>query len=245
MSQFTFFPAPSGTGYAQLYDDDSPTPNPIGSPVAIATGTTVDVTAPHGTVYTTDGDVPVVDVLSGGLANLPQSVIPYVDAAGTSATTPAADTRFNSTDLYRAGAIPRRELKDSNGDGIGIYASLDRLIDDTIPDIPDSAITLPNGAEVSLPATQPYTVPRTDELEWVFAAGDGRSATITVDARYEDSYDVFSDDGSSGTVEIRINGGTWAVPSGVVTLGIGDTLEARRSVWSAQGWLRFDRVISV
>lgn len=112
-------------------------------------------------------------------------------------------------------------------------------------DAPDSLVTLPNGGVKALPSGQGYMVPRTDELEWLWSAGDGGSAVLTVDGRYADDYDVFTDDGGSGTVEVRINGGSWAVPSGVVTLVLGDTLEARRSVWSAQGWLRFERVLSV
>lgn len=245
MSQFTFFPAPSGTGYAQLYDDDSPTPNPIGTPVAIPAGTTVDVTAPHGTVKTTDGTSPVMDVLSGGSANLPQIIFRYKDAFDVQQDSGSFDTLYAAPHMRPDFIFPRAELKDSNDDGIGLYATVVDVALDTVPPIPDSAITLPNGAVVNVKATQPYTVPRTDELEWVFAAGDGGSATITVDARYADDYDVFTDDGSSGTVEIKINSGSWAAPSGVVTLAIGDTLEARRSVWSAQGWLMMERVISV
>lgn len=237
---------PCDPGYVQLYDDAA-TPNPIGGLVTVPAGTTVPVTAPHGTVMDTSGAIPVMDVLSGGSANLPSTFFEIQKADGTVVFTAPFNTVFDSGYgfLFPDVFTPRRELKDSNGDGIGIYASFDGLIDDTTPDIPDSEITLPNGTKVFLKATQPYTVPRTDELEWVFAAGDGGSATITVDARYADSYDVFTDDGSSGTVEVRINGGSWAVPSGVVTLALGDTLEARRSVWSAQGWLRFERVVSV
>lgn len=163
MSQFTFFPAPSDPGYAQIYDDASPTPNPIGSPVAIPAGTTVPVTAPHGTVMDTEGGEPVMDVLSGGLENLPQSAIPYQDAAGVGTYTPAANTRFNSTNLYRVGTIPRRELKNSASAGIGIYASLDGLIDDTIDDIPDSAVTVNGTAFGSAKATSSLDVPVKDD----------------------------------------------------------------------------------
>ena len=76
MSQFTFFPASGGgTGYAQLQDDDSPTPNPIGSPVAIPAGTTVPITAPDGSVQPKDSAGTnigsAVAVKSNGTANAP------------------------------------------------------------------------------------------------------------------------------------------------------------------------------
>lgn len=207
---------PCDPGYVQLYDDDSPTPNPIGGLVAVPSGSTVPVTAPDGVVTlrnTGGGVLDITSVLSGGAADL----------------------------VAPDGLVGARDM---DGDPIGLTVPV-RSGSFVSVAIADSVITLPNGAVVFLKATQPYTVPRTDELEWVFAAGDGGSATITVDARYADDYDVFTDDGNSGTVEIRINGGSWAVPSGVVTLALGDTLEARRSVWLAQGWLTMERVISV
>ena len=247
MSQFTFFPASGGgggTGYAQLQDDDTPTPNPIGSPVAIPAGTTVDVTAPHGTVKTSDGGVSVMDVLSGGAANLPQSIISYVDAAGAGATTPAADTRFSSSSIYRAGIISRRELKDSSGSGIGIYATLDRLIDDTIPDIPDSAITLPNAVVVNVKATQPYTVPQTAPLKFSFSQYDQGSDLWMVTADEAGNYNAYTQDGGSGTITYSKNGGAFVALSGAITLAVGDTIQVRRTTITAAGWSRWQRQIT-
>ena len=158
MSQFTFFPAPSDPGYAQIYDDASPTPNPIGSPVAIAAGTTVPVTAPHGTVMTSDMGDPVMDVLSGETKPLPKSKILFNDASDALAFTDLYDNKFDGN-LYPGITIPRRELKDSASAGIGIYASLDGLIDDTIDDIPDSAITVNGAAFANVKSTAGLDVP--------------------------------------------------------------------------------------
>ena len=163
MSQFTFFPASGGGGgYAQLYDDDTPTPSPIGSPVAIPAGTTVDVTAPHGTVMTSDMDVSVMDVLSGETKPLPKSKISFKDASDAFAFTDLYDNKFDGN-LYPVINIPRRELKDSASAGIGIYATLDRLIDDTIDDIPDSAVTVNGTAFGSAKATSSLDVPVKDD----------------------------------------------------------------------------------
>lgn len=163
------------------------------------------------------------------------------------------------TEYYTGGSLPFNVFPSQ-----GQWASIDgeapapTVRQATIADLCPCAPTTVNGAESATPVitvvqggsptgnldpiTGVVTVPRTDPLKWVFTAGDGGSAVVLISADEADDYDVFTDDGSSGTVEIRINGGSWAVPSGVVTLGIGDTLEARRSVWSAQGWLTMERV---
>lgn len=220
---------PSGDGYVQLYDDAA-TPNPIGGLVTVPSGSTVPVTAPHGTVYTTDGVTPVMEVLSGGVATLPKIDIPSIGSGGMPATQGPFDTKFGSGNLFPLVSIPRRELKDSSGSGIGIYAALDVLIADTIPDIPDSAITLPNGAVVSLPATQPYTVPRTAPLKVVFGAGDAVSLLLTATIEEAGSYNAGTI--GTGTIQVSINGGAFA--SGAFSLSIGQTFQAKRSVFTAQ-----------
>lgn len=178
MSQFTFFPASGGgggTGYAQLYDDDSPTPNPIGSPVAVPAGTTVDVTAPRGTVKTTDGGVDVMEVLSGGSANLPQSVILSVGSGGMPATQGPYDTNFSGGNLRPVLSVPRRQLKDSDDVGIGIYVALDAIIADTITNIPDSTVNIQrkDSAGTNIGAVIPVAVKATATLAQNVTAPDG------------------------------------------------------------------------
>jgi hypothetical protein len=113
---------------------------------------------------TTDGVDPVMDVLSGGSANLPNGIIFYYDVNGDLVNTSPDPMYFDGSNLYLGLKPPRRELKDSNGDGIGIYASLDGLIDDTIPDIPDSAVTVNGASFGSVKATSSLDVPVKDTL---------------------------------------------------------------------------------
>ena len=166
---------PSGTGYAQLYDDDSPTPNPIGSPVAIPAGTTVPITAPHGTVMTTDGSTPVMDVLSGGTANLPGMILRYKDEANVEQNTGELNAEFVDPYLTYESVIPRRELKDSASAGIGLYATLGRLSGNTIPNIPDSTVNIQrkDSAGTNIGAVIPVAVKATATLAQNVTAPDG------------------------------------------------------------------------
>ena len=234
---------PSGDGYVQLYDDAA-TPNPIGSLVTVPSGSTVPVTAPHGTVMTTDGVTPVMDVLSGGVATLPKTNILSIGSGGMPATQGPFDTKFGSGNLFPLVSIPRRELKDSSGSGIGIYATLDRLIDDTIPDIPDSAITLPNAVVVNVKATQPYTVPQTAPLKFAFGPYDQGSDVWTVTADEAGAYSTYTQDVASGTVTYSLNGGAFAALSGTIVLAVGVTVQVKRTTYTAAGWSRWDRLVT-
>ena len=258
MSQFTFFPAPSDPGYAQIYDDASPTPNPIGSPVAIPAGTTVPVTAPHGTVMTSDMDVSVMDVLSGETKPLPKSKISFKDASDASAFTDLYDNKFDGN-LYPSINIPRRELKDSASAGIGIYASLDGLIDDTIDDIPDSAVTVNGTAFGSAKATSSLDVPVKDDAgtavgakvggEWIvkrdplildFTGNYQYSQEITINSYNAGTFNTPSTSGSMGTLTYSKNGGAYTAIATPGTFAIGDTVRFfRTGTGTAQlVWLR-------
>jgi len=188
---------------------------------------------------TSDGADPVMDVLSGGSANLPQSVINYVDASGAFAITPAVDTRFNSTNLYRVGNIPRRELKDSSSAGIGIYASLDGLIDDTIANIGDNTITLPDGTTTTIKATAPYDTRPLCPMKFTFGKYRSLSVVWTITSDESGNYTAWTDDGSSGTITFSKNGGAFAAMSGTIALAVGDTIQAKRTTSTAQGWSRW------
>jgi hypothetical protein len=234
---------PSGDGYVQLYDDAA-TPNPIGSLVTVPSGSTVPVTAPHGTVYTTDGVTPVMEVLSGGVATLPKIDIPSIGSGGMPATQGPFDTKFGSGNLFPLVSIPRRELKDSIGTGIGIYAALDALMADTIPDIPDSTITLPDGQTKSVKATQPYTVPQTAALKFAFGQYDQGSDLWTVTTDEAGNYNAYTQDGGSGTITYSKNGGAFVALSGTITLAVGDTIQVKRTTITAAGWSRWQRQVT-
>lgn len=123
-------------------------------------------------------------------------------------------------------------IRDTDGTEIG-----QRGPDDTIGTmpvlvwvVPDGVVTLPNGAVVSLPATQPYTVPRTAPLKVVFGAGDAVSLLFT--ATVEEAGTYLAGSIGTGTVQVSINGGTFA--SGAFSLSIGQTFQAKRSAFTAQ-----------
>ena len=257
MSQFTFFPASGGgTGYAQLQDDDSPTPNLIGTPVAIPAGTTVDVTAPHGTVMTTDGVDAVMDVLSGGSANLPQTIFRYKDAFDVQQDSGSFDTLYTAPYLRPDLIFPRAELKDSNDDGIGVYATALTLATDTIQPIPDSAVTVNSTPFANVTSTAGLDVPvkddagtdvgsnvsgvwvvKLDPLKVVFGAGDAVSLLFTATVEEAGSYNAGSI--GTGTLQVSINGGAFA--SGAFSLSIGQTFQAKRSAFTTQEtatWVR-------
>jgi hypothetical protein len=165
---------PDGT--YQLKDSAA---NNIGSPGAIASGASANITAPDATVKTTDGVTTVQAIRSNANGNLPQSVIKYKDAANASQVTAAANTEFASGTLRPATEVPRRELKYSNGTGLGTFASADKLIADTMPTCPIAAAdTL-----VEITASGTYTPPANLKEVVVFAfagaggGGGGRSTS--------------------------------------------------------------------
>ena len=166
---------PCDPGYVQLYDDDSPTPNPIGSPVAIPAGTTVTVTAPHGTVKTTDGVTPVMEILSGGVANLPQTIFKYKDAFDVQQDSGSFGTLYTAPYMRGDFIFPRAGLKDSNNDEIGLYATLMDIALDTVPDIPDSTVNIQrkDSAGTNIGAVIPVSVKATATLAQNVTAPDG------------------------------------------------------------------------
>jgi hypothetical protein len=122
-----------GSTDVQLRDSAA---NNIGSVLSILPEDTQQViTAPDATVRTTDGGTTVQAIRSNASGNLPQSVIKYRDASNVAQVTAASNTEFASSTLRPATEIPRRELKDANGLGLGIFVSADQLIADTLPAI--------------------------------------------------------------------------------------------------------------
>lgn len=235
MSQFTFFPAPSDPGYAQVVDDDSPTPNPIGSPVAIPAGTTVDVTAPHGTVDIVDS-----------------SVIP-----NTLYSVPVKSNGTVSQSIYPATI----DLRDSDGAYVADYeVQAQEYINITIP---DSIVTVNGSPYQSLKATQPLNIPVKDEMGNATGSKVGSDfvvpfsrainllwnkyhsyAKIVVDSSMAGPYTTFTQDAGSGTQQYRI-GGTdpyaagYATPTGTITLVLGTTLWLTRSNKTDDGTLKW------
>ena len=77
-----------------------------------------------------------------------------------------------------------------------------------------------------------------------FAAGDGVMNALTIDALTQGTYTSISDDGSSGTITLSINGGAYAAFSNPLILEVGDTLEVKRSIDTGDGYYRLQGTIN-
>jgi hypothetical protein len=98
-------------------------------------------TAPDGVMRTTDNATIIQTIPSGDVEQAPQTAIPYVTAAGVEALTTPADTDYADGTLRPDLLVPRRELT-VQGEGVGEWVSLARLMNGTIPDL---VITTING----------------------------------------------------------------------------------------------------
>lgn len=200
--------APDGS--VQLRDSAA---NNIGSPVAVRSNASANITAPDATVRTTDGLTTVQAIRSNASGNLPQSVIKYKDASNASQVTAASDTEFSTT-LRPATEIPRRELKNLNGTGLGVFATVDRLIADTVPNVP---------------------IP----LKFGWGAGEDTTLTWTVTSDEAGTYGTYTQDGSSGTITYSKNGGAYTALTGTVSLAVGDTIAVKRTTFSSSGFSKW------
>jgi len=193
----------------------------IGSviPVAVkAEGTeAVDVIAPDAEVYTTDGDNLIGVALSGGSFKLPRSVIRYTDAASDSQETPLYNTAYNGTNLLPGIVISRRVIKYVGGTGTGLYATLDALIDDALPEVP---------------------IPLNLKFGW--AAGNGDTIAWTVTSDEAGTYATYTPTGTNGTITYSKNGGAYAALSGSITLAVSDTIAVRRTTTTNAGSVKWE-----
>lgn len=107
----------------------------IGPPVLVPSGSTPNLMAPDGTAMTTDMSTPVITVKSGGVDNLPQSVVKYKDETDADQVTAPSFTQFADARLRPADQVPRRPFT-VNTTPVPLYATLGRLLDDSLPDLP-------------------------------------------------------------------------------------------------------------
>lgn len=197
-------------GSVQLKDSAG---NDIGAPVSVPSGGSVDITAPDGTVNTTDGLTPVGLVKSSGSANLPPSRISYKDAANADQVTGDINTGFVASRIQPAYQFPRRQLT-VNGVGTGQYVTLPDLADGTIPNV-------------------------VSPLKFGWSAGDADTLTWTVTSDEAGTYTTYTQDGASGTITYSKNGGGFAALSGSITLAVSDTIVVRRTITTNAGWSRW------
>ncbi|HRD54628.1 MAG TPA: hypothetical protein PKY96_18470, partial [Flavobacteriales bacterium] len=173
-------------------------------------------TAPDATVKTTDGLTTVTTIAGNVAGNLPGSRIKYKDESDADAETSSANTDYDngSNTLRPATQIPRRELKNRNGTGMGVYATAGRLIADTVPNAP---------------------IP----LKFAWAAGDADTYTWTVTDDEAGSYTTYTNDGGSGTITYNKNGAGFAALSGTIVLAVNDTIVIRRTTSTSNGWSKW------
>lgn len=185
----------------------------IGGDYTIPAGGSLDITAPDGTVNTTDGLTPVGLVKSAGSANLPPSRISYKDAANADQVTGDINTGFVASRIQPAYQFPRRQLT-VNGVGTGQYVTLPDLADGTIPNV-------------------------VSPLKFGWSAGDADTLTWTVTSDEAGTYTTYTQDGASGTITYSKNGAGFAALSGSITLAVSDTIVVRRTITTNAGWSRW------
>lgn len=182
---------------------------------SIPSGDSDVIIAPDGTVYSTDGSVPVMAVKSNGTANLPQSVIKYKDAADADQVTAASNTEYASGTLRPATQVPRRELT-RDGAGTGQYVTLANLIANTVPNV---------------------TTTRGITASW--AAGNDETIPIILPAEYQgQTFDYVSNTGTNGTITVSVDGGsTFSAPP--FTVG-SSGVAFRRTTYSGAGSVLYE-----
>lgn len=175
----------------------------------IAAGGSANLTAPDGVVKTTDASTTVMNVLSNGTANLPQSKIKYTNAAGSAAELAASNTDFASGTLRPATTVPRFTIFEPDG-------------------------TTPNSyKDISTPS---YTMVKALTLAFDFPVGDDTTLTHSVRATGAGSFTATTNDGSSGTITFSKNGGAFAAFS-AFSLAIGDVIQVKRTTITGNGWV--------
>lgn len=174
----------------------------------------VEVTIAQSEIRTTAADT-IINLLPAeqGL-NLPQTRVRYYDAAGVVQLYAPSDTGYAGGTLWQMVPVPRIIIYESDGVTPHVYR-----------DIATPAFTLP----------APPVVP----LKYGFGPGGGITPTWTVTADEAGTYNTYTQDGGSGTVEYKRNAGAWTVVSGTIVLAVGDTITVRRSITTNTGFSRW------
>jgi hypothetical protein len=142
-----------------------------------------------GTATTTDGLTDVLVIPAGTSSPLQESVIKYKDASDVDQETLPTNTEFDGVTLRPAEIVPRREIMNEGGTGTGLYATLDGLIADTIPEIPLT-------------------------LFQTWAAGNADSLGVVLPAAYQGvAMSFVSETVANGTITVSVdNGSSFAAP---------------------------------
>ena len=92
-----------------------------------------------------------------------------------------------------------------------------------------------------------YARPGCESCEKVRAELERRGTTIRAErstkqpmtADEAGAYSTYTQDGASGTVTYSHNGGAFAALSGTIVLAVGDTVQVKRTTYTAAGWSRW------
>lgn len=205
----------------QLVDSAS---DPIGSADVYPAGTITTKTAPDGSVQLKDSAGTnigsAVAVKSNGTedAPVPQIAIPYKDASNVSQVIGGLDALYVSGSLRPDAEVPRRPMT-LNGVSSGQYVTLADLLGGSVPDV--------------------VSVDLTSTFHWAAAGHDTTTLFTVPSGGYTiGSYTAITDSGSNGTITVSKNGGSFVAFSGPLTLGAGDTIQFRRTTYTAAGWVR-------
>lgn len=174
----------------------------------------VEVTIARSEIRTTAADTIITMLPAEQGLNLPQTRVRYYDAAGVVQLYAPSDTGYAGGTLGQMVPVPRIIIYESDGVTPHVYR-----------DIATPAFTLP----------APPVVP----LKYGFGPGGGITPTWTVTADEAGTYNTYTQDGGSGTVEYKRNAGAWTVVSGTIVLAVGDTITVRRSITTNTGFSRW------
>ena len=192
--------------------------NNIGSLNVYLSGSINNLTAPDGTILTTDGVTAVDVVKSNGNTSLPQTRVPYKDAANADQLTTAADTEFASGTLRPDTIIPRITIYESDGVTVQGYADI------------GSPFYTVDACPPSAPAF----------VKFIWQAGDADTYLWTVTADEAGTYGTYTPTGTNGTLTYSKNGGGYAALSGAITLAVSDTITVRRTTTTNAGSVKWE-----
>lgn len=113
--------------------------------------------------------------------------------------------------------------------------------------LPNVEHTDSDGSKVMRPGMTPFVASAVPPaaipmLKFIFGPGDGallgdNPDGLTITADVAGTYTNFSQDGNSGSIEYRLNGGNWTVLTGSLGLAEGDLLGLRRQYTDAFGYV--------
>ena len=130
--------------------------------------------------------------------------------------------------------------------GTATYQNSDQTFDididiNTIYVAPDITVTDSDGSTFTTPANKDVTCTLSSNdinLKGVFDVDVADMPQLTIDADSAGTYTSISDDGSSGSITLSVNGGGYSAFSSPLVLVATDTLDVKRTVSTASGYYK-------